>query len=212
MEVYTSEHEQVEALRRWWQKNGKSVLIGIALALVAFFGWQTWQQQQAATAAAAAAQYEALLAAASDREKATEIGRAIISSYPDSVYAAFANMTLAASAVDGGDLDAAEAHLRWVVENSDDARLKALASIRLARVELGRGNPDAALQQLAGVTATEMDGYLLETRGDIYAAKGERAQAREAYRQALDAYTQVPSKQPLVTMKLNDLAAQDENQ
>lgn len=212
MEVYTSEHEQVEALRRWWTKNGRSVLIGVVLALVGIFGWQTWQHQRAATAAAAAADYEALLSVVdSDDEKATEIGRGIMSQFPDTVYAALSNMVLAAAAVDKGDLDAADAHLRWVVQNAHDAHLQTLAQVRLARVELSRGNADAALKLVDGLQASELGGYLLETKGDIQAALGKPAEARESYRQALEQYAEVPAKQSLVTMKLDDLAVQDES-
>jgi predicted negative regulator of RcsB-dependent stress response len=212
VEVYTSEHDQVEALRRWWNKNGRSVVIGVALALIGIFGWQAWQRQQAATAAAAAADYEALLSAVgSDEEKAAEIGSGIVSQFPDTVYADLSNMTLAAAAVDKGDLDGAEAHLRWVVQNGHEANLKALAKLRLARVELSRGNAEAALKLVDGLEAAGLDGYLLETKGDILAALNKPAEARDAYAQALEQYSEVPSKQPLVTMKLNDLAARDES-
>ena len=211
MDVYSSEHEQVEALRRWWQKNGKGVLIGLALVLIGVFGWQMWQRDQAATAAAAAAQYQALLnAVQSDAEQTGDIGRKVIDQYPDTVYAALSNLILAAEQVEGGNLDAADAHLRWVINNSDQPMLQSVAKMRLARVELSRGNPEAALQRLEGLDAEQLGGYLLETRGDIHLAQGNEDKAREAYEKAQEAYAEVPSKKPLVAMKLDDFGVRPE--
>jgi len=213
VEVYSSEHEQVEALRRWWQKNGRTVLIALVLVLVAVFGWKTWQQQKAATSAAAAAEYDALLNAVNaGADEAGEIGRAIIAQYPDTPYAALSNLLLAATAVEREDLDAADAHLRWVMDNADTAELQTVARIRLARVELSRGNADAALKLVENLDDTGMGGYLAETKGDIHVVRGDEDKARDAYQQAREQYAGVPSKGPLVTMKLDDLAVKDDKQ
>ena len=40
METYNTEEEQVEALRRWWDENVKSVIAGIILALGVSGGWK----------------------------------------------------------------------------------------------------------------------------------------------------------------------------
>ena len=44
MEPYNTEEEQVEALRRWWDENGRSTIAAIVIALAAGFGWQAWQK------------------------------------------------------------------------------------------------------------------------------------------------------------------------
>ena len=38
MESYRTEEEQVEALKRWWDENGRSTMTAVVLALVAGFG------------------------------------------------------------------------------------------------------------------------------------------------------------------------------
>jgi predicted negative regulator of RcsB-dependent stress response len=40
VDVYTTEDQQVEALKRWWKENAKSILLGVALGLAAVFGWR----------------------------------------------------------------------------------------------------------------------------------------------------------------------------
>ena len=44
MEVYRTEEEQIEAIKRWWKDNGNGILMGIGLAIALVFGWQSWQQ------------------------------------------------------------------------------------------------------------------------------------------------------------------------
>ncbi|HAW23266.1 MAG TPA: GTP-binding protein, partial [Pseudomonas sp.] len=41
-----TEEEQLAQIKEWWQRNGKPLLMGGALALVLVFGWQFWQKHQ----------------------------------------------------------------------------------------------------------------------------------------------------------------------
>lgn len=211
MDVYTTEEEQIEALRRWWKQNGRSVLMLLVLVLLAVFGWRTWMGYETSRAEAASVQYERLMGLLeTEPAKAVEVGQELVGQYPSSTYAALASLSLARVAVEGGDLEQAEAHLRRVAESAKPPELRALAQLRLARVLLAQGQLDEA-QKLA---ETESAGYRAafdELRGDIYLARGERGKARAAYTNALAGYD-VPSKQSIVQMKLNDLADAKEKQ
>ena len=46
MEEYRTEEEQVEALRRWWDENGRSTIAAIVIALSVGFGWQAWKSNE----------------------------------------------------------------------------------------------------------------------------------------------------------------------
>ena len=35
MDIYQTEDEQVEALKKWWEENGKSVIFGLCIGVVA---------------------------------------------------------------------------------------------------------------------------------------------------------------------------------
>jgi len=35
---HITEEEQIEAFKRWWNENGRSVVVGIVLAVVGYFG------------------------------------------------------------------------------------------------------------------------------------------------------------------------------
>ena len=46
MEPYSTEEEQLEALRRWWNENGRSTLTAVLFAVAAGFGWQAWKANE----------------------------------------------------------------------------------------------------------------------------------------------------------------------
>ncbi len=204
MEIYNSEQEQVEALKAWWDKNGRSALMGLAVALLAVFGWQQWDAHRKGVAEAASTHYQAMVEMmGTDSNNAMEAGRALVANYPDSIYAVMASMAMAKLAVEQKDLDGAVAHLRSAMQQSDQPELKALARLRLARIELAQGKFDAALSTLnAGEQSADSD----ELRGDILLAQGDRSGARDAYARALEAYAGLSGKSELVQMKLDDLA------
>jgi predicted negative regulator of RcsB-dependent stress response len=56
-----TEEEELAAIKEWWQRNGKPLLVGGALALVGVFGWQAWQNHQANQSYAASALYQQLV-------------------------------------------------------------------------------------------------------------------------------------------------------
>jgi len=208
VEVYRTEEEQVEALKDWWKENGRSVIIGAVLALVAVFGWRYWQESTRAQAEDASALYQTLLQRLDEGEgrEVVEIARRIIAEHASTPYAALASLSLAQQAVDQNDLDGAGAHLRWVMQNAKVDEVRKLAQVRLARVLLAQGRSDDALQQLSGLGSGNFTALAEEVKGDIYLAQGRRADALRAYQAALAAAVDVPAKQQVLRMKVDDLA------
>jgi predicted negative regulator of RcsB-dependent stress response len=207
VEVYNSEQEQVEALKAWWDKNGRSSLAALAVFLLSVLGWQGWNDHRNQGAEAASTHYQQMLEMMEqDGAQAMEAGRALIANYPDSIYAATASMAMAKLAVAEEDLDSAAAHLRAAMQQSDQPELSALARLRLARVELAQGKHDAALATLAGGAAGAASD---ELRGDILLVQGKNDEARSAYVKALSAYGDTIDKREMVQMKLDDLAVND---
>ncbi len=212
MEVYSTEEEQIEALRRWWKQNGRMVLTLLALVLLAVFGWRTWSGYQATRAEAASIEYERMMSLLDAQpEQAVEAGRSLVGEYPSTTYAEFASMAMARIAVEQGDLAQAEAHLRRVMDSASQPELKELARLRLGHVLLTRGDVEKALS-LVEKEATSYRPAFEELRGDIYLEQGKRSAARGAYSNALAAY-EAQGKQQIVRMKLENLAdAKDKEQ
>lgn len=205
--VYETEEEQLEALRRWWSENGRAVIVGVVLAVAVVFGWRTWVQHRRAQAEGASVAYQMLLQQINSGEnrKVSELGRQIIGTYPTSTYAVLTSLTMAQQAMDRKDLNAAGAQLSWAVQHAKIPELKELARVRLARVLIAQGKAQQALQQLNDGTAS-FDAMIEEVKGDAYLALGKRADAYRAYNKALSGYGDVPAKQQLLRMKLDNLA------
>lgn len=209
MESYTTEEQQVEALKKWWDENGRVVLLGLIVGLAAVFGWRSWTDYRQGVAEQASAAYQNLLGSVEQGEtrEVIERGRKIIADYPNSPYAVLASLSMAQRAVDEGDLEGAAAHLRWAMDNTGLPEIEQLARLRLARVLLSQDKPAEALALLERGVGDEFAALVAETRGDIHVAMGEVDKARAAYTEALEGYADTPSKQPLLRMKLDDLAA-----
>ncbi|MEM1113927.1 MAG: tetratricopeptide repeat protein [Pseudomonadota bacterium] len=191
MDAYRTEEEQVEALKRWWDENGKSTVAAIIIAVSGAVVWQTWQGQQETSQMAASDSYQALVNSLSraqqsgDNAEVVKIASELKESFDSSTYAQFAAMHLARIKVEEGDLAGAEAELRWVLgeagRGSDVARI---TELRLARLVAAQGDADQALGILAaGEQGTYAASYTL-ARGDILYAAGREDEARAAYTQA----------------------------
>lgn len=206
MEIYNSEQDQVEAIKAWWQKNGRMVIVAIVALLLGVFGWQSWQGQKQQRAESAAAIYQQMMdAMVAEPEAAMELGRAIVGDYPKTIYSAMASLTMGRIAVEQGELDAAAAYLRAAADQSSQEELKLLARLRLSRVLLAQGQLDEALSQLEGERGSFKAAFD-EQRGDVLQAMGNETEAHDAYTNAIAGYAEMPQKRELVELKRNDLA------
>lgn len=205
VDVNLSEEEQVEALKKWWKENGKSVVAGIVIGLGGVFGWQYWTQHQQQVAEQASLQFERLTdSVAAGSEVAVSQAQTLMVEHADSSYAVFAALNLAKVKFQQGDLDGAKAQLRWVIDNAGDQSMQQVARLRLARLALDQGAVDEASALVAQAPEDNYRGDFAELRGDIALGKGDRAAARDAYREALEYKV---SNGALVQMKFDDLAA-----
>ncbi len=200
-----TEEEQLERLKEWWSKNGKYVIAGLVVGLATVIGMRLWTDSRNRTAEAASQQYEQLLHLVEQGStgEAEQLAGTLLTQYSSTPYATLAKLMLARLKVDQADLAAAEALLRQVMEGAEQEAIREIARMRLARVLLADGKPDAAwaVIQEAGSSANQAD--LEVIKGDIYLAQGKRAEARAAYERAL---TMGGRNQRLLRMRLDDLA------
>lgn len=192
MESYRTEEEQVEALRRWWEENGKSTIAAIVVALLAGFGWQGWQGYQDTQAGKASDLYQSMLQSMSVAQpssaagaEVTDLAQRLKTEHGGSTYAQFAALHLARMAVGSAELDIAQEQLRWVLTAADSGSDVALiAQQRLARVLAASGDTDQALGILAQGAGTAYAASYAAARGDILLASGKDEEARVAYLEA----------------------------
>ena len=58
MSSFASDEEQLEALKRWWKENGSSLLSGIAIVLVVWFGFGQFRDSRENASVGASLLYE----------------------------------------------------------------------------------------------------------------------------------------------------------
>ncbi len=203
------EHEQGEVVRKWLRANAMSIAIGIAIGLLMIFGWQQWKARDLRAQGEAAVQYKAFTDAVEGKrdDDVTSIAAALRKDHAKSPFAVFAALHTAEKAAGKGDFDAAAADLQWAQSNVKDESIKALASLRLARVTLAKGDADAALKLADGVKDASYAATRDELRGDALARLGRADEARTAYTAALEKLDAMTPGRDVVEMKLADLPA-----
>ncbi|MBS98876.1 MAG: hypothetical protein CMI01_09390 [Oceanospirillaceae bacterium] len=208
-----TEEEQVEAIKSWWKENGRSLLIGIVVAVAAVVGWKGWQQKVETESANASIRYqnlvESMLAlqaspdAEDQRATAQHLADTIREEHGDTGYASMAALLVARAAMDAGELEQALQELDWVVKNGSSEELKQLALLRSARIQLARGEQQQAESLLSKTTDSYFPSLVNELKGDLFVAKGDKAQAHEAYVRALETASQ--QGRPILEMKRDNV-------
>ena len=210
MSTYQTEEEQVEAIKKWWKENGKSVIGGIVLGFAIIGGWQGWQGYQQNQGEAASAYYDAMRQAVrtGQTEKAIEDGKNLIGQFGGSVYASFAGLELARLSYQRGEKAAAREHLQWVSDAAPDEAIRELARLRLGRLLLDM-NELGALEGLVGqAPLSAYAGEFAVLRGDFELARGNEEAARAAYQEALSKGVE---DEALLRMKLVDVGGRVAN-
>ena len=214
VDEYLSEREQADQLRRWLSENWIWLVAGVALTLAGYYGYRWWESRQATRAVAAGERFTAMLEAvgAGRNEDGVKIAGELTSEYGDTPYAEQATLVLARMDVDGGDFAAAEAKLARVADGSKDPDLRTVARIRLARVQLAQGRYDDALATLDKVVAPSVEARVLELKGDVKLAQGDRAGALEQWQRADTALAADPASTgqldaELLRLKIDELGA-----
>ena len=200
MEIYSTEEQQAEAIKRFFRENGLSLALGVIVGLGGLYGWKAYNQNQITTAEQASDAYTKLV----ESDSVLASADAFMSENKDTQYATLAAFVAAKEAVDTQKLDVANEKLSWIVTNVDNAQLKAIATTRLARVQIAQQQYDNALSTLNAPLPEAFNANVAELKGDIYTQQGNKEQARVAYQAAVDAGGLTSN--PLLQIKLDDLA------
>ena len=209
-----TEDEELAVIRDWWQRNGKPLLTGSALALVVVFGWQAWQKHQVAEAQGASVLYQQLLENSlvadgqADVGKVAELAGKLKADYAGSHYSQYASLLLAKVAVEAGKLDDARSELQAVLDKPADATLGELARQRLARVLAAQDKTEDALKLLAGDADQAFVAAREELKGDLLVKLERSDEALQAYEKAKAALTAEAAVGGL-QIKIDDLAKGD---
>jgi predicted negative regulator of RcsB-dependent stress response len=209
-----TEEEQIALIKEWWQRNGKPLLVGGALALVIVFGWQAWQKHQVTQAQTASVLYQQLMEAALvpseqvDAQKVAQLLTQLKAVKNDNAYAQYGRLLAVKVAVDKNQLDDAVLALQEILDAPANATLEELARQRLARVLLAQEQAEKALKLLEGKALPAFQATREELRGDTLVILERPAEAKAAYLQAQKALAADATAGSLL-MKLDNLSEKD---
>lgn len=206
MEIYSSEEQQVEAIKRFWQDYGKAILGGVVLGLAALYGFRFYQAEQRSAAEAASTKYSQLIEqrdASNASEDWLAQAQGFIAASKADNYAVLAALLAAKDAVTLQQFDKAAEQLNWVMANAKEPAVLAVTQLRLARLQREQGDLDAALVTINKPMPDSFIALQAELKGDILLQADKLVEAKAAYQQAFNAAGQ---NNQLLQVKLDDLA------
>lgn len=214
-EELRTEEEQVEAIKNWWNENGKSLIVTLVVVLGGYFGWTGYQDHQRAQGEAASNVYQQLVNKATkplseqteaDKTELEALAADIKKEFPGSLYAQFAGLYSAKFAIEANEFDAAAQELQTLLETADEGPVTYLAQVRLARVYIQQEKFDEALALVATTPEASFTAQYEAVKGDALFAKGEQAKALQAYQAARAAAAALGINTQVLQRKIDDLA------
>jgi len=210
MDVYLTEEERVEALKKWWKANSQSIIVGIALGVAIIVGWNTWQNAKLHKAQEASDLFQQLTKAVEARQNdpASKLAERIVQQHQGSLYATYASLFQAKLKVDANDFAGAKNILSDLLAAEKDTLRQNVIRLRLARAQQGLKDYDGALKTLTSVDPKdvgEFEKLFDEQKGDVFLMLNRNDDARTAYEKA----KRLGLQSPILDMKLANLGATD---
>ncbi|WP_394392185.1 tetratricopeptide repeat protein [Shewanella woodyi] len=203
MEIYSTEEQQVDAIKQFWKDYGTSIVVGAVVGLGGLFGWNYYSEHKITQAESASEAFQAMSAPALDEAGMLAAAESFAKEHSQKGYQSLLSLIVAKAAVESGDLEKAETTLKSVIASAADTSLVMVATIRLARVQAEQGQIATAITTLEQVSDPAFTAQRDELKGDFLVRKGDAEQAKAAYQAAVDNGGATAS--PALQMKLDNL-------
>jgi predicted negative regulator of RcsB-dependent stress response len=205
VEIYQTEEQQVEAIKSYWQQNGNTIIAGIALGFAGFIGFNLYQDNKFEEELLVSDSYQTLIEQSGKDAKAfTANGEKFISENGNNSYVSLTALALAKESATHKDWPQVQKQLTTAIESAPTDGIKAIASLRLARVQVQLEQYSDALATLNNNLPESFTAAIEEIKGDAYLQQGKNDLARSAYQAAIAADGIATS--PSLQIKLDDLA------
>ncbi|PCI68432.1 MAG: hypothetical protein COB26_01385 [Piscirickettsiaceae bacterium] len=211
MDVYQTEEEQVESLKKWWAENSRSIIFGVGIGLFAIFGWQSWKEHAHTQAVESSGLYEQMVKAVKNDnpEAAIQLSHEINKTYGDTPYVGLAGLQKAKIELEQSKRKEAIATLMGVADSANNNSIQHIARLRAFRLRVGDADMTAVINDIDdviaeknGINPGEFIGQYEAVKGDAYRLLGDVKNARYSYIAALRNAT---LDKRLMQLKLDDL-------
>jgi predicted negative regulator of RcsB-dependent stress response len=203
---YLNEQEQYDALKAFWKTYGSWIVLGILLVIFAMVGTHYWQARNQSKLDNASIAYQNILSTLATNHNAdiTASAEAMMKQDGHTPYASMAALLLAGQQVNANQLSAATENLQWVIKHAPTPALKAIATLRVARILLAEKQPQQALALLVK-PLTGFDGAYAMVAGDAYVQLQDYAKAYQSYQLALHNMPENDYFVGIIKLKLSNL-------
>lgn len=206
MDVYLSEEERVEALKKWWKENSRAVFTGIAIGIAIIMGWNAWQDAKLRKAQDASDLFQQLSKAiqAKQVDPASKLAERIVQQYQGTLYSTYASLFQAKLKADANDLASAKSILADLLGAEKNHNRQHIIRLRLARVMQGLNDNEGALKLLSSVDQKDSGDFeklYEQQKGEVLLALSRNDEARAAFQKA----KQLGLQSPLLEMNLTNL-------
>ncbi len=207
MALDLEEQEQLDALKQFWKQYGTLITTLALLGLATFAGVKGWNYYQRGQSEQASALFGKLEEAVrkNDVSQVGSLGAEMVDKYGSTAYGPMAALLLAKTNYENGDAATAAARLQWAIDKAKDDDTALLARLRLAGIRLDEKKYDEALALLGSKHTQAFAPLFADLRGDVLAAQGKAAEARAAYRLALEKSLPNSNYRNVVQIKLDAL-------
>lgn len=201
------EQEQIAELKQFWKQYGTLIVTLAVAALVAFAGMQGWRYYKNSQSEQASSLFTKFGEAVrkNDVNEIRTLGNQMIDGFGSTAYGPTVALLLAKTNYENGDPSAAAGQLQWAIDKAKDEETAELARLRLASIRLEEKKYDETLKLLETKHSAAMETLYADLRGDVMVAQGKSAEARAAYKTAIEKSLPNSSYRNVVQIKLDAL-------
>jgi predicted negative regulator of RcsB-dependent stress response len=204
------EQEQIAELKQFWKQYGTLITTLAVAALVAFAGMQGWRYYKNSQSEKASALFTKFGEAVrkNDVKEIRAVGKQMMDGFGSTAYGPTTALLLAKANYENGDAAGAAEQLQWAIDKAKDAETAELARLRLASIRLDEKKYDDALKLLETRHSAAMETLYADLRGDVMVAQGKSAEARAAYKMAIEKSLPNSAYRSVVQIKLDALGGE----
>lgn len=187
MNVYMTEEEQVEAIKKWWMKYGNQLMWGAAIVLAIYSGFQWFSYRENKIKTSASVSFQQLMFADKDQDPSIREAKLadIKANFSKTVYADAADLLKVPTLINNNQLGQAKTLLKDLLAKKPNEMITMVAKLRLARVYYAEKEMSEALALIASLESTPYAKEALELKGDIFGFQGKKQMAKDAYQKAI---------------------------